>query len=186
VPCDVRADIECACRGTRRCFHAVGPSKGAGGAAQRLVSGKSHVPRDITRDVLPRFVCSLDDRDGRLGVWAGAKVRCFPAACHVTWWRGGRDVLFRLDLLAPAWAGHDALRPPSPATRTLAPMCCPPTPFKRDSLHTYTHTHPHTHTHTHTHTYLHIPSYTYNQSCYVLYNSLHPHVYNNSVCKTKT
>lgn len=30
-----------------------------------------------------RFVCSLDDRDGRLGVWAGAKVSLLPEMLRV-------------------------------------------------------------------------------------------------------
>jgi hypothetical protein len=103
VTCDVLADFACVCRRPRRRFHALCPSKGTGGAAQRLVRNQPNVARHSSYDVLCRFVCSLDDRDGRLGVWAGAKVR------HVTWWRVLCNVFFRLDLLALAWAGRDIL-----------------------------------------------------------------------------
>jgi hypothetical protein len=59
------------------------PQKGQEGQRNVwCVASRKHNPtRNCHRDVplAGRFVCSLDDRDGRLGVWAGAKVRSMRA-----------------------------------------------------------------------------------------------------------
>jgi hypothetical protein len=64
-----------------------------------------------------RFVCSLDDRDGRLGVWAGAKVSllreklqvCLVDYCSTR--VAMSRLMIRLGLLAPVLTEHELFLP---------------------------------------------------------------------------
>ncbi len=54
-----------------------------------------------------RFVCSLDDRDGRLGVWAGGKVRHFVTAARAL----GVIARFRWDQHSQVSGGREHVPP---------------------------------------------------------------------------